>query len=371
MGKKLAIIGIRGFPGVQGGVESHCAMLAPFLASEFSCRVYRRKPYLTAESHAVSASGISFIDLPSTRIKGFETVWHTLLCCMHLLFHRVNVVNVHNIGPGMFTPLLRMMGIKVVLTYHSPNYEHDKWGKASKILLRMSEKLALTWANHIIFVSPIQRAKYSQKILAKSHAIPNGIPPVEHSRHTDFLDSHGITPHRYILAVGRLTPEKGFDTLIKAVNLLDRPYTLVIAGSCDHDPKYMEYLKKCDTNHRTIFTGYTTGDPLNQLYSHARLYVLSSRNEGFPMVLLEAMSHSLPVICTDIPAAHIIPLPPDHYTPVDSPRECAAAIETMLSDNHERVDYDLSTYQWSDIARQTCHIYQNLLKKGTSTSTTN
>lgn len=363
MGKKLAIIGIRGFPGVQGGVESHCAMLAPFLASEFTCRIYRRKPYLTAESHTESIPGISFTDLPSTRIKGFETVWHTLLCCLHLLFHRVNVVNVHNIGPGMFTPLLRIMGIKVVLTYHSPNYEHDKWGKGSKLLLRISEKLALTWANHIIFVSPIQRAKYPQKILDKSSAIPNGIPPVAHSDHTDFLESHHITPRKYILAVGRLTPEKGFDTLIKAVNLLAEPYTLVIAGSCDHDPKYMEYLKSCDTGHRTIFTGYTTGEPLNQLYSHARLYVLSSRNEGFPMVLLEAMSHSLPVICTDIPAAHIIELPQHHYTPVDKPEPLAKTLETIIAEPDERTEYDLDRYHWPDIARQTCDVYNTLLNR--------
>ncbi|MDE7411656.1 MAG: glycosyltransferase family 4 protein [Paramuribaculum sp.] len=361
--KTLAIIGIRGFPGVQGGVESHCAMLAPYLASEFSCRVYRRKPYLTDESSTPVGENITFIDLPSTRIKGFETVWHTLLCCMHLLFHRVNVVNVHNIGPGMFTPLLRIMGIKVVLTYHSPNYEHDKWGKGSKLLLRISEKLALTWANHIIFVSPVQRAKYSQNILNKSHAIPNGIPPVSHSDRIDFLKSHNITPRKYILAVGRLTPEKGFDTLIKAVNLLSEPYTLVIAGSCDHDPKYMEYLKSCDINNRTIFTGYTTGEPLNQLYSHARLYVLSSRNEGFPMVLLEAMSHSLPVICTDIPAAHIIELPPHQYTPVDNPEQCARTIETILAEPDERTDYNLNAYHWQDIARQTCQVYDSLLNR--------
>ena len=108
--KTLAVIGIRGFPGVQGGVESHCCQLVPRLAKAMPVRVYRRKPYL-GEASMVDIEGVTFADLPSTRVKGLEPVLHTFLSCMHLLTHHVDVVSVHNIGPGLFTPLLRLMGM--------------------------------------------------------------------------------------------------------------------------------------------------------------------------------------------------------------------------------------------------------------------
>ena len=104
---------------MQGGVEMHCENIYPFFSADVRLRVYRRKPYLTQYSNK-DYPNIEFVDLPSTRIKGFEAVFHTFLCVMHILFHRKpQAVHVHNIGPGMFTPLLRLMGLKVVMTYHS------------------------------------------------------------------------------------------------------------------------------------------------------------------------------------------------------------------------------------------------------------
>lgn len=356
----LAVIGIRGFPGVQGGVESHCEQLIPRLARHIPCRVFRRKPYLTAKSQS-TIPGVEFKDTSSTRIGGFESVWHTFKSAINLIFSRPEVVNIHNIGPGMFSPLLRMAGLKVVLTYHSPNYEHDKWSAPAKLILRIAEKISLSCANHIIFVSPLQRALYSEKIQRKSSAIPNGIMPIGFDHSTGFLDSHAICPGKYILAVGRLTPEKGFDNLIKAVNRIEDPeYQLVIAGSADHNPDYLTYLKSLDTNRRTIFTGYTSGSDLAQLYTHASIYVLSSHNEGFPMVLLEAMSHDLPIVATDIPAAHIIPLPQENYCSDHDPDEMSRTISKIL-ENPTKTKYDLTPYDWDIIAERTLDVYRKVI----------
>ena len=57
-------------------------------------------------------------------------------------------------------------------------------------------------------------------------------------------------------------------------------------------------------------TGFISGDPLHTLFSQAGLFVLPSYHEGLPIALLEAMSWSLPVIVSDIPANLEIGLPP-------------------------------------------------------------
>lgn len=357
---RLAVIGIRGFPGVQGGVESHCEQLMPRLAAEMPVRVYRRKPFLGPHSD-ITFRGIDFKDFPSTRIKGFEALWHTFLCCMHLMAHPVTTVNIHNIGPGLFAPLLRLAGMKVVLTYHSPNYEHAKWGRISRWLLRVSERVALSCSNRIIFVSEVQRDKYSDKIRRKSVALPNGINPHTDNPDTGFLEKHGIVPREYVLAVGRLTPEKGFDKLIEAIQTTKRVTTLVIAGAADHKPQYLEHLRRLDRANRVIFPGFTTGRDLDQLYSNAQMYALSSNYEGFPMVLLEAMAHRLPIAATDIPAAHIIPLPAENYC---RPADAASMAETIdrVADGPHRVHYNLSGYDWDNIAARTADIYRGLAR---------
>ena len=355
---RIAVIGTRGFPDIQGGVERHCEYLYPrFGKSVESIKVYRRSPYLSSESKSAHYSRISFIDLPSTRIKGFEAVFHTFLCCLHLLLHRVDVVHIHNIGPGMFTPLLRLFGMKVVITYHSPNYEHKKWGTIAKMILRMSESLSFGFANKIIFVNKFQMEKAPISIQKKSVYIPNGIDEISRSEATDYLNKIGAKKGEYVLGVGRLTPEKGFEYLVEAVNKIDSVKQLVIAGAADHGDSYFERLKALDINNKVIFAGFVGGENLRQLYSHARLFVLSSENEGFPLVMLEAMNYGLPMVVSDIPATHLVDLPLDCYAEKCNVESFVNRIEVAY-EKDEVCEYDLTEYDWDMVVKHTINAYR-------------
>lgn len=350
--KRIAVIGLRGFPGVQGGVEVHCENLYPNFSENVKIRVYRRKPYLT-ELSAYKYDRISFKDLPSTRIKGLEAVLHTFLSCCHVIAHRPDVVHIHNIGPGMFTPLLKMFGLRVCMTYHSPNYEHNKWGVVAKHILKFSEWLSLNFADEVIFVNKYQLEKLNSVCKGGMHYMPNGMKRVERSSSVSFLDKYGLISGRYVLAVGRITPEKGFDVLVKAISMCPDVEHLVIAGASDHDKAYYEQLKSLDVHGKVIFTGYTAGEDLRQLYSHARLFVLSSFNEGFPLVLLEAMGYGLPLVVTDIPATHLIKLPNEDYVPVGDSLTMANAIKKKWNALQEYKTYDLDEFDWRRIADDT------------------
>ncbi len=353
--KTIAVIGTRGFPGIQGGVEVHSYFLYTRMSGVL-VRVYRRRAYLTQQS-AQTFSNIEYVDLPSTRIKGFEAVWHTLLSVLHIMFHRPDVVHIHNIGPGMFAPLLRLMGLPVVLTYHSPNYEHDKWNALARWLLRQCEKISLRFSNRVIFVNKYQMEKCGA--LDKSVFIPNGIDRQTRSDATSFLDKHGIRRGEYLLAVGRLTPEKGLEYLVEAANRLPQVQQVVIAGASDHDSAYRQLLERLDTGNKVIFTGFTSGEDLRQLYSHARCFVLPSVNEGFPMVLLEAMAYGLPILCSDIPGTRQVDLPEQDYFTVRDVDSLCDAITRQMDKPREMKDYDLRQYDWQSIARQVQQQYNS------------
>ena len=358
---KVCVFGLRGFPQIQGGVEKHCETLYSGFDSKHHFVVFRRRPYVTSNA---TYPNITFVDLPSTRLKGFEAVLHSFLSAINIAFRRSDIVHIHNIGPALFAPIIRMAGLKVVLTYHSPNYEHAKWGFWARNLLKLSEKIAFASANAVIFVNKFQMGKAIQAYhFRKAFYIPNGIPDAVTTNKTDYLDTLGVCAGKYILSVGRITPEKGFDLLIEAFNEVcteQQDIKLVIAGGVEGEAEYAQLIEKLAAeNDKIVFTGYIYGDELYQLYTHAMLYVLASRNEGFPLVLLEAMSYGLDVLVSDIPATHLVKLAPEDYFTVNNKEDLALKLRDKIKDKQSRT-YDLSDYDWSDISKQTEEVYFNV-----------
>lgn len=359
---KICVFGTRGFPMIQGGVEKHCESLYPLCNHTGKFIVFRRKTYICSSE---TYPNIQFCDLPSTRIKGVETFLHSLLATIMSIFYRPDIVHIHNIGPALFSPLLRLFRIKIVLTYHSPNYEHDKWGFLAKRLLHFSEWIALQSTNAILFVNKFQMEKLIKthpNIQKKSYCIPNGCPDVKPSSSTRYIESLGLSPQKYIIAVGRITPEKGFDLLIQAFEQLEEnDFKLVIAGGVEAESGFFQKLKGLVQTDKIIFTGYIHGEELNQLYSHAALFVLPSYNEGFPLVLLEAMKYNLDVLVSDIPATHLVELEQqDYFTPGDM-YDLSIKLTSKLKQIKQR-QYELSEYNWNYIANETEKIYKGLFK---------
>ena len=355
----VSVYGTRGFPLIQGGVEKHCEHLYQRLVRNHKITVYRRKPYVCSGKQY---ENICFIDLPSTKIKGFEAFLHSLLAVFSILFHHTDIVHIHNIGPAFFTPLLRFAGKRIVMTYHSPNYEHTKWNPFVRFMLKRSESIALRYAHAVIFVNKFQMDKFKNRPYAdKFYYIPNGVEESVVLTNENLLKQWKLTKSKYILSVGRITPEKGFDTLIRAFSNIESDYKLVIAGNAESETDYQKKLIDLADPERVIFTGFVCGESLQQLYSHAGLFVLASLNEGFPIVLLEAMNYRLPFIVSDIPATRLVDLPEDCYFLPGDERSLSSLLEKKLKNKPLAVTYDLEKYNWDSIAGETALIYNKLM----------
>lgn len=115
--------------------------------------------------------------------------------------------------------------------------------------------------------------------------------------------SEGNT-HRF-LAVGRFSHQhKGFDLLIEAFQIFaqqNSDWTLDIVGEGVEEELYKSSIQKYHLEDRVIIHPFTNN--IQEYYSKAQVYVLSSRWEGFGLVLVEAMAHGLPVISSDLPTS--------------------------------------------------------------------
>lgn len=107
------------------------------------------------------------------------------------------------------------------------------------------------------------------------------------------------------LAVGRFSRQhKGFDLLINAFSLFahnNSEWGLDIVGEGREEKLYKELIHENQIEDRIIIHPFT--NHIQDYYSNAQIYVLSSRWEGFGLVLVEAMAHGLPVISSDLPTS--------------------------------------------------------------------
>lgn len=126
----------------------------------------------------------------------------------------------------------------------------------------------------------------------------------------DFLSKVYETPthpwlqHKVIptlVAAGRLAPQKGFDVLIDAMKVVNEtlPCRLIIFGEGDLREQFEKKIIALDLAEKVVLPGYVK-NPLNEMAA-ADLFVLSSRFEGSPNALVEAMSTGVKVLATDCP----------------------------------------------------------------------
>ena len=107
------------------------------------------------------------------------------------------------------------------------------------------------------------------------------------------------------LAVGRFSHRhKGFDLLIEAFSIFaknNKEWTLDIVGEGVEEPLYRKMI--ADYKLEGLITLHPFTNSIQEYYTKAQVYVLSSRWEGFGLVLVEAMAHGLPIVSSDLPTS--------------------------------------------------------------------
>lgn len=109
--------------------------------------------------------------------------------------------------------------------------------------------------------------------------------------------------NKTFVACGRLTYQKGFDLLIESFAEFakkNNEWNLVLVGDGEQRGELEEAIRRHQLEERVKITGYTT--EVRRYLQEASAYLLSSRWEGFPMVLTEAFEMGLPVVAYDITA---------------------------------------------------------------------
>jgi len=171
-----------------------------------------------------------------------------------------------------------------------------------------------------------------------------------------------------LLCVGVVAPHKGQDLLVAALaRLRDRDWDCALVGAVDRDPAFATRVRRraarARLRSRVSLTGPLSADQLDAAYLRADLLVSASHAESYGMAITEALSHGVPVLCTDVGGvAEAMGATPDGrrpglLAPAGDPEALAGALREWLDDAALRAELRAAARQrrqtlprWSETA---------------------
>ena len=361
---RIAFLGCKGIPARHGGIERHVEEIATRLVQRgHRVDVFNRAHH---PEHERTYAGVQLRRRPSLNTKHFDAASHTALCTLEAaISQRYDVLHVHGIGPGLFVPWAGKR-VRTVFTYHAQDWRQRKWGTVARWFLRRGEATAMRHADAVIAVSRLLHHYIEATYGRVAHYIPNGAAAPATVVGDAALARWGLERRGYLLFVGRILADRGLGTLLDAYRALPEPARLAVVGDAHVSAGEIEALRR-RADDRVVFTGYQTGDDLQQLYAHAAAFVHPSEIEGMPIAVLEAMAHGCPTVVSDIAENKEAVGDAGLTFPVGNPDALREVLGGLLARPEWARDLGeqgrarvRSTYNWDDIVRATERVYLGL-----------
>jgi glycosyltransferase involved in cell wall biosynthesis len=245
----------------------------------------------------IRAEGVRVLEMGQRRGRlSLMVIWRLIRLTRSLTPRIVQGHLFHsNILSRFLAPLVP--GARSISTRHN---ETDTPFRA--LLYRVTDRLS---AGTIVFSEPVRRhALKDSRVGGEVRLVPYGIDPERPARDREEVRKElGLDPDAWIwITVGRLTRQKGLDLLIEAFSEAGKrvsfPLFLLIVGPGEDRPILEAQAKRRTREGEVVFLGQR-GD-VADLLAASDAFVLSSRWEGGPLVVLEAMAAALPVVATRV-----------------------------------------------------------------------
>src|SRR5450830_818710 len=263
--------------------------------------------------------------------------WSYFIRCI-LKGRKANIVHLH--APNLLASLAScFLGKKpkLIVHWHSDIINKGWMGR----LVVPLELLMLSRADAVIATSEryADASIYLNKCYDKVHVVPLGVQDLASGKVKKVIPDrfkNFLKDRKFVLSLGRLSAYKGFSVLLDAAKYLPDNIAIIIAGDGE---LRKDLLKQCHDNNlsdKILFAGRVTDEELEALYQHAELFCLPSneRSEAFGVVLMEAMTFSLPIVATNIIGSGVPWVNADQESginvPINDPVALANAMQEIL-----------------------------------------
>lgn len=282
-----------------------------------------------------------------------------------------DIIHVHGTYPPYSIIPLMVKNYPIVVTIHGSISIESQFSLKNKLLLqniiyRELEKKVIKHASRLIAVSPPIR-----EICLKMGADPSRVDLILNGIANDECEVESQSmEHPSLLYIGRLVKIKGIDILIKALSIVKTTYPdikLYIAGTGGQKNKINSLAKKMNLTENVILLGNVFGLEKKSLIASIDLFILPSRYDACPIVLLEAMASSKPVIASNVGGIPYIVKNGETGLLFETGdvKELAEKIVKLLDDKDLRLKMGKAgkekskLFSWNTVANQTIKTYKD------------
>ena len=241
--------------------------------------------------------GVRLIQLPTIAHKYFDTVAHTFLSTLHLLFHPQDVALYCNGANTVFTVLPRLAGIPALINVDGLEKNRRKWNAVARAWYALSERLTTFFPSAVIADAQSIARYYFERYGQATHFIPYGAPagPVETRQ---ALDRFSLVPEQYWMYVSRMEPENNALLVVRAFERTSANRKLILVGDAPYARDYIRQVRET-RDPRIVFTGAVYGTGYHELQAHSFAYIHATEVGGTHPALVEAMGRARCVLYLD------------------------------------------------------------------------
>lgn len=299
--KNITIIGTQGVPANYGGFESLVEnIIGENKSQNVNYTIFCSSKDLPQQISEYKGAKLKYIRLSA---NGVQSIPYDMLSLLKVP-KETDVILVLGVSGSLILPFFRLFSKKkLVVNIDGLEHRRDKWGKVAKWYLKLSEKMAVKYADIIIAdnkgIQDYVKAEYGKESELIAYGGDHVIRDVESNFEKDILAKFALEPKDYAITVCRIEPENNCHNTLEAFSKTDKK--LIFIGNWNRSEYGRELKEKYSK-----FPNIIIQDPIYDidilyvLRKNAGMYIHGHSAGGTNPSLVEAMFFGCPILCYDV-----------------------------------------------------------------------
>lgn len=296
--RRIAIIGTVGIPAKYGGFETLAEYLTRYLGEDYNLTVYCSTKAYDKKLKYHNGAKLEYINL---KANGVQSIFYDIISIFKSL-KIADTLIILGVSGCIILPFLKLTTKKrMVVNLDGLEWKRDKWGKLARWFLKLSEKMAVKYADIIVVDNKVIQDYVYAAYNKRSTFIAYGADHVKKEPISDDLKAlYPFIGYSYAFKVCRIEPENNIEMILEAFTEFQE-LDLVIVGNwtnSEYGDKLRLKYETCNNIH--LVNPIYDQKVLNQLRSNCRLYIHGHSAGGTNPSLVEAMYLGLPIFAYDV-----------------------------------------------------------------------
>lgn len=292
--KKIAIIGVVGLPAKYGGFETLTEYLIQYLNNKYELTVYCSSKSYQDKPNKYNGAKLSYISLNA---NGVQSIPYDVISIFKALRY-ADTLLILGVSGCIVLPIIKFFSHRrIIVNIDGLEWKRKKWNKYTKWYLKLSEKLAVNYADAVVTDNKVIQDYVKTEYSKDSALIAYGADHVEKMKLSSaLLKKYKFLSKKYAFTVCRIEPENNLHIILEAMIKQKNMLPLLIIGNWNASQYGMDLREKYGHfNHIHLLDPVYDQQILNQMRSNCFLYLHGHSAGGTNPSLVEAMFLGLPI----------------------------------------------------------------------------